>query len=467
MSNAMKSMRPALAAIAALLLVPAAALAGGYGLPPYEKTVLDNGLTVVLMEQHEVPLIDVNVIVGGGALVDGQLSGLAGLTAQSLLFGAGSRDKQELDRQFDFIGAEVRSGADLEYCQLQASFATRDLDTMLPILGDVLLRPTFAADEFAKYQRRQVARLAQQKESPRAVIKNYFHRLLLGDHPYAAVPEGDAAAVGKTTRDDLVAYHQAWYQPQNTIISIAGDFDAADMRQRLNAVFGGWARGTAAIPAIPALPQPDQARVLLVDKADAGESTFYIGGPGVAVTNPDRVGLQVINTILGGRFTSWLNDELRVNAGLTYGARSGFESFGQGGLFQISTFTRTATTTEAIDLALATYRRLWDKGIDEQTLASAKAYVKGQFPPRYETSGQLAELLAQMQFYGYDESYINNFEANVNNLTVAETRRLIKAWFPGDNLQMVVIGKADDIREQLRQYGEISEVAIEQNGFTF
>ena len=450
-----------------LILLPTLAVAGGYSLPSHEKVVLDNGLTVVLMEQHEVPLIDLRVIIGGGAMVDGELSGLAGLTAEALRFGAGKRGKQELDHQFDFIGAEIGSNAGHEYNQLRASFATRDLETMLPILADMLLRPTFDADEFAKFQRRQVAQLSQQKESPRAVINNYFHKLMLGDHPYAAAPEGDATAVEKTGRDDLVSYHKTWYQPQNSIICVVGDFKAKDMRKHIEAQFGAWKRGVSTVPAVGTLPTPTKAQVLLVDKPDAGESTFYIGGPGVAVTNPDRVGLQVINTILGGRFTSWLNDELRVNAGLTYGARSTFQSYGQGGLFRISTFTRTATTVEAIDLALKTYGRLWEKGIDEETLASAKAYVKGQFPPRYETSGQLAGLLGQMYFYGYGESYINDFEANVNNLTVAETKRLIADYFPRENLQFVIIGKADDIREQVQQYGEVKEVSIQQNGFAF
>lgn len=453
--------------LALVLSAPTLTLAGDFRLPDFEKTVLDNGLTVVLLEQHEVPLIDLQVIVGGGAMTDGSKSGLAGLTARALLFGAGERDKQELDRQFDFIGAQVRSSATREYNQLQASFAARDLDTMLPILHDLLLRPTFDAAEFSKHQRRQLARLAQQKESPRAVINNYFHKLMLGNHPYAAVPEGDAVSIGQATAEDLKAYHRTWYQPQNTILCVAGDFRTDDMLHRLASAFGAWPRGQAVLPVVGDLPVPDQARVLLVDKPDAGEATFYIGGPGVAVTDKDRVGLQVINTILGGRFTSWLNDELRVNAGLTYGARSRFESYGRGGLFRISTFTRTATTVKAIDLALETYRRLWDKGIDAETLASAKAYVKGQFPPHYETSGQLAGLLAQMHFYGYDESFINDFEANVNSLTLAETRRLIDSHFPRQNLQLVVIGNAAEIRDQVKRYGALTEVGIQQNGFSF
>lgn len=452
---------------AVLLMTPVTVFAGAYTLPPYEKTILDNGLTVILMEQHEVPLVDVQLLVGGGAMVDDGLSGLAGLTAQSLLFGAGSRDKQELDRQFDFIGAQVNSSATREYNLLRASFAVRDLETMIPILRDLMVAPTFDPAEFAKHQRRQLARLTQQKESPRAVIGNYFHKMLLGDHPYAAVPEGDAASVERATVADVTRYYRSWYQPQNTVLCVVGDFEAADLRRRLTAAFGDWARGDAVVPGIDALPQPAQARVLLVDKPDANEATFYIGGPGVAVTNPDRVGLQVINTILGGRFTSWLNDELRVNAGLTYGARSRFESYGHGGLFHLSTFTRTATTVDAIDLALKTYGRLWEQGVDAETLASAKAYVKGQFPPRYETGGQLAGLLAQMHFYGYDEGFINEFESKVNALTVADTKRLIDTYFPRENLQMVVIGKADEIRDLVKAYGALTEVGIQQNGFTF
>ena len=450
-----------------LVMVPMTSLASGYTLPDFETKVLPNGLTVVLMEQHEVPLIAMHVMVGGGAMVDGELSGLAGVTAQSLLFGAGELNKQALDHQFDFIGARVRSSAHREYSQLQASFAERDSKIMLPILRDLLLSPTFDADELSKFKRRKVAQLSQQKESPRSVINNYYHRLLWGDHPYASVPAGDAAAVEKTTRKDLVQYHNSWYQPQNTVICIVGDFKSNTMLKEIKSLFGQWEKGKTSLPAVMALPVADKARVLLVDKPDAGESTFYIGGPGIAVTNPDRVGLQVINTILGARFTSWLNDELRVNAGLTYGARSSFQSYGEGGLFRISTFTRTATTVECIDLALETYARLWNKGIDKETLASAKAYVKGQFPPRYETSDQLAGLLGQMHFYGYDESFINDFESNVNDLSIDETKRLISQYFPQDNLQMVIVGKAEDIREQIKQYGELVEVGIQENGFGF
>ncbi|MFT5315722.1 MAG: zinc protease, partial [Candidatus Krumholzibacteriia bacterium] len=264
-----------------LILIPAVCQADGYRLPSYQSTVLKNGLTVVLMEQHEVPLIDVRVAIRGGAMVDGDQSGLSHLTAQSLLFGAGDRNKQELDHQFDFIGASVSASANRDHSQMRASFAVRDLDTMLPILGELLLDPTFDADEFAKFQKRTLAQLGQQKESPRSVISNYYHNLMLGDHPYASVPEGDAETIEGFTRDDLAQFHKDWYQPQNAILCVVGDFSTVDMLARLDTMFGAWKKGDAVVPAVGPISTPTEAQVLLVDKSDASESTFYIGGPGV------------------------------------------------------------------------------------------------------------------------------------------------------------------------------------------
>ncbi len=169
--------------------------------------------------------------------------------------------------------------------------------------------------------------------------------------------------------------------------------------------------------------------VYLINKDNATETTFMIGGFGITKNNPDQIQLDVINTILGGRFTSWLNDELRVNAGLTYGARSRFAQYKSSGTFYIFTFTATKNTEAAIDLALKTYNRLFENGIDEETLSSAKNYVKGQFPPDYETAGALAGFLAQKYIYGLDDSIINNFEDEVNGLTIEKSNELDKKIF--------------------------------------
>ena len=441
--------------------------ASHFRLPDYRQVRLDNGLTLMLMEQHEVPLIAVDVSLPGGALADHGRSGLAGLTAESLLFGTAELTREELDRQLDFIGARVRSSANKEFNRLSASFAAGDTDLMLPLLADILLRPAFDAAEFDRYQERRLAELTQQKESPRRVIGNYFDKLVFGRHPYAAVADGEAGTVAAVTVDDVRDFHRRWYVPAGAVIAVVGDFETTALQRELTALFGDWTGRPAEQVRMPDPTPPDHSRVLLVDKADARESTFYIGGLGIPRSHPDYVAIQVVNTVLGGRFTSWLNDELRVNAGLTYGASSSFAPYRRGGSFHIGSFTPTATTSEALDLAVTTYDRLWKQGIDEQTLASAKAYVKGQFPLEYETSGQLARLLVEMHDYGFDESFIDEFEDRVDRLTVDEARRVIDAVFPRENLQFVVVGQAAAIRDQVARYGELIEVDIMQEGFDF
>ena len=419
-----------------LITMSQSALAN-YTLPSYEEVTLKNGLTVYLMEQHEVPLIDVNIVVKACAVVDNQ-QGLAYLTAQNLMLGTKKQNKAQLNESVDFIGADIHSTAGLESSFISSSFAKKDQQQMLTLIRDVVLSPRFDAKEFDKKKKQHLLALEQEKESPKSVINHYFKQQVFGQSQYKTKVDGNVTSIEHIQLNDIKAFHKTWYQPKNAALVIVGDFNSKAMLKTVKQLFSTW-ENTAPIQKIKIIkPAPlTQAKVLLVNKSDAIESTFMIGGLGIAQSNENRVGISVINTILGGRFTSWLNDELRVNSGLTYGARSRFAQYSQSGSFAISSFTKTATTIEAIDLALKTYARLWEKGIDEKTLSSAKAYVKGKFPPNFETSADLSDLLAQMYAYGFDESYINTFEQQVNSLTVEKTQQLIQQYFPKTALQMV------------------------------
>jgi len=437
-----------------------------YTLPEYQKYTLDNGLTIYLMEQKEVPLIDISVVIKAGAIEDKSQAGLNYFTAKNLTLGTKLLTKTELDQSMDFIGANIFSSANLEFSTVGASFASKDSEQVMPVLRDIIISPRFADTEFTKLQTRHLLNLEQRKESPSSVINNYFNRLVFGEQGYGSVIAGNRQSVAKLTLAQIQQHHHKWYQPSNTAVIVVGDFDSKIMKQRLQSLFSNWKNHSKLAPTqVTKTTKKPKTNVLLVNKEDATESTFLIGGKGISRSNADRVGLSVINTILGARFTSWLNDELRVNAGLTYGARSRFSSYSQDGSFAISTFTKTKTTIEAMDLALKTYARLWEKGLDEKTLASAKAYVKGQFPPKFETSSQLASLLVNMYGYQFDETYINTFEEQVNSLTLAKSKQLISKYFPQDNLQFVVIGKAEEIKDQIAKYGEVSIVNIKDTGF--
>ncbi|MCU7996783.1 insulinase family protein [Shewanella glacialipiscicola] len=439
---------------------------GSFVMPSYDKFVLDNGLTVYLMPQREVPLITLNAVVRAGAVND-TTAGVAQMTAEGLLLGAAGKAKADIEQQIDFLGASLVAEADKEGSYLSADFMAKDTDVMLSLFSAAMLTPDFDVAEFDKLKQRAIAGLQQDKESPRAVIGRYFDKLVFGAHPYGNAASGNSESLEQVTVSQLRAFHKSYYQPANTAITVVGDFDIAAMKAKLTQTFGQWQGSEKLVqPDLnQGLPQLTTAKVLLVDKPDAIETTFVIGGLGISRDNPDYVGLTVVNTILGGRFTSWLNDELRVNAGLTYGARSGFTPYTDAGVFTISTFTKTETTQEAMDSALKTYARLWEKGVDQATLDSAKAYVKGQFPPKFETSGQLAGLLSGMYLYGFDDKFINEFQAKVDGLTLEETQRLVKAYFPQKNLQFVLIGNAAKIAPIAAKYGTVHTVDINATGF--
>ena len=439
-----------------------------FQMPEYEKYTLPNGLTLYLMEQHEVPLVYVNAVFPAGAVWDGEQNGLAALTADALLFGSKDYTKDQIEQSFDFLGASISTNAGTEAAKVSISFKKDDFEKLFRIFADVIKNPSFPQVEVEKRKQRWIAELDQDRESPRRVIRNYFNKFLFGDMPYGNPIDGTKKSIEKIYSDELRGFFNLHYPLSLACIAIVGDFNTEEMKAKVEGFF-------PSIPKVdvPVLPKeltkdvelPSGNRVLLVNKDDSRETTFMIGGKGVAWNNPDLIQIDVVNTILGGRFTSWLNTALRINSGLTYGARSGFTHYKYNGTFFAYSFTATKNTVQAIDLALQMLDRLHKEGIDEETLNSAKNYMKGQFPPDYETSGELADLLTTMFFYGLTDSYINDFEKNVDAMTVEKAKEIIAKYFPDENLQFVLIGKASEIKDAVSKYGKVTEKSIDEDSY--
>lgn len=438
-----------------------------FKLPEYETITLDNGLTVYLMEKKDVPLISFSAVFDGGVINDGSASGIASFTAEALRFGTASYTKSQIDSIFNFYGSSVSTYANADYSGLYTQFIKDNTETLFPLIKEIIISPSYPKEEIEKRKQRWIAELDQVKESPRSVIGSYFNKHIFGDSPYGNPVNGTKSGISNITVEGIQEFYKTNYRPESSAIAVVGDFNSAEMKKMIMDYFGGWKNNSPKkLSDLRVVNTPfESSAVYLINKSNSAETTFLIGSYGITMSNEDQTQLDVINTILGGRFTSWLNDELRVNAGLTYGARSRFAKYKNTGTFYISTFTQTKNTEAAIDLALKTYNRLFEKGIDEETLLSAKNYVKGQFPPDYETAGSLAGFLVQKYIYGLEDSYINNFENEVNGLTVARANELIKKYFPKDNLQFVLIGKADEIRNVAAKYGKLIEKNIEEDSF--
>lgn len=421
--------------------------------PPYRKTKLPNGLTILLMEKHNLPLVSFNMAVKSGSTSDpaGQ-EGTASLAAALLRKGTKARSAEQFSNDLDFIGGSFNAGAFADYTLISAEFMKKDLAKGLDLLSDPVLNPTFPTDEFTKLVAQRKDGIRAAKDQAQGVLGTYFNAYLLGGHPYARPTSGDEQSLAQITRDAVAKFYATYYKPGNTILSVVGDFDSAEMEKALAAQFGGWANATVPAVQLSAATPSQGKRLLLVDKPDSTQTYFRIGNLGIARTSPDRVYVNVVNTLFGGRFTSMINSALRIQSGLTYGANSAFDERKAAGPFYINTYTRNATTEKAMDMALDVLKQFHEKGITEDQLTSAKSYLKGQYPLRIETSDQLASQLTDLEFYGLDAKEIDDFYPKVDAMTMADARRVIDRYYPLDNLVFVVIGKASEIGPVIKKY---------------
>jgi predicted Zn-dependent peptidase len=449
--------------MAASLMAPE----GQLRLPPYKKVKLKNGITLLLMEQHEVPIVSFSFIIKAGSAADpAGKEGLASITAELLGSGTRTRSAEKFSEELDSIGGQFSASASADYSGGSAEFLKKDLNKGLELLADALLNPTFPQDEVTKLIKRRTDQIRSAKDRALGIIRTYFNAYLYGDHPYGKPPIGTETSLAAITREDVVNFYQTNYAPQNTILVAVGDFNADQMEKMLAEKFETWEPKS---PREIKIPEPKQLRgrkLLLIDKPDSTQTFYMIGNLGISRTNPDRVYIEVVNTLFGGRFTSMLNTELRVNSGLTYGASSFFDQRKERGPFAIITYTQNANTEKAIDMTLDILKRLHEKGFTEEELRSAKNYIKGRFPTNIETSNQLASLLAELEFYGLDQSEINEYFAKIDAMTPEDARRIIRQYFPLEDLVFVLIGKASQIESVAKKYvPQPDKKSITQPGF--
>jgi zinc protease len=446
-----------------LLGGPATMAENGVKTPPFERVQLANGAVLLLMERHDVPLISFNALLRGGAISDPpDRLGTASLLAGLLEKGAGARNAAQFAETVASVGGAIETGASTESISVSGSFLSRDQKLMVELLADVLQRPKLEPTQFETLRARHIEFIRAAKDSDlSALAPIYGAANLFGAHPYGRSVNGSEASLAAIDHASVQRFYQEHVGADRLIVSVTGDFKTAQMKQLLSRAFAGWRKAGAALPAVPKPERSSERRVLLVDAPDSVQSYFWAGNVGVPRKDPRRAALDVTNTLFGGRFTSSLNTELRIRTGLSYGASSRFERLAESGQWAMTSFTQTATTIDAIDLALATLDKLHAGAFDAPTLASGKSYVQGQFPLALETASQWAYQLASFELYGLDRSYIDNYSSDLGAVSLDTSKKVVDEVFPESRqLVLVVIGNASAIRDGLRKYGPLTEMKL-------
>jgi len=441
---------------------------GGVHVPPHERFVLDNGVTLLIVPRRDVPLVAFNAVLRGGSLGDQPAKpGVASLLAGLLEKGAGKRDAFAFADAVEGVGGSFAAGANAESISVRGQFLARDQQLMLELLADALLRPRFEAEELETLRARHIDMIKAAKDAdPSELIGLYGRSFVFRGHPYGSPVIGSESSLAAITQQDVLDYYAANFGADRLTLVFAGDVDSSWLRRMVGKHFGRWKKARTPEPQLVAATRVRGREVLLVDSPGAVQTHFWIGNVGVDRRYRQRAALDLVNTLYGGRFTSIINTELRIKSGLSYGARSGFARGTVAGEFAIHSFAETENTEKALDMTLQTLGGLKRDGVTGDMLESARAYVLGQYPLNFETAADWAGALGEVELFGLGPEYIDNYGSELRRVTLQDTRQVIDEAFPApEALAIVLVGDAARIREQVRRYGAVSEMTLTQPAF--
>lgn len=420
-------------------------------LPPIVTRELPNGLKLMIVEQHELPLADFILVVGSGGTLDpASKGGAANLTSSMLTEGTTSRSALEIADQIAFLGIGLGAGSSWDMATVNLHTPTAQLDSALALFADVALHPAFRAEDFERVRKNRLTTLVQLKDRPTAIADQAYAAILYGAaHPYGHNLLGTEASITGMTTADLTSFYKANFFPNNSTLIIVGDVTPAQIEKKISALFGSWQRGNVTPFTFGDAPKAGPTTVYLVDKPGAAQSSFRIGSIGVPRSTRDYFALNVMNTILGGTFTSRLMQNLRETHGYTYGARSRFDMRRSAGPFTASAEVVAAKTDSGLVEFMKELNAIRDT-VPAIELNKAKRFLQLSMPGDFETTQQIANQLIPVVLYGLPLDYYNNYVANIEAITQADVQRVARQYINPGSLAIVIVGDRKNIESGLK-----------------
>jgi zinc protease len=434
-------------------------------LPPVQKMALANGLPVILIDVREVPTVELALVVRAGAAVDPQgRSGTAAMTAEMLDEATGGRDALAIADALDLLGADLRTscGWDISETRLHAPAAR--LATALPLFADVALRPALRQKDLDRLRREALTELLQARDQPRQIASYALNKAVFGDgHRYGQPLRGDAAQVQALKPSDLRSFHTRYYRPENAALVVVGAIDAATLMPQLEKTFGTWQKGGQPNPGIADAAPTYGRQLWLIDRPGSAQSVIRIGRVGPSRATPDYHALEVMNTLLGGSFTSRLNDNLREQHGYSYGANSRFDYRRAVGLFVAASDVHTPNTADALREFMNELQRIRTPAKKDE-VERARAFLAAGYASDFETTRQIATKLGEQFSFGLLDDEFTSFVPKAMNVDAKAVQRVAAAHVDAGNLAIVVVGDRAKIERGLQQLdlGQMNVLTVEQ-----
>jgi zinc protease len=441
------------------LKVPPAALPlGPVAFPAFVERTLSNGAQVLVVENHEQPVVSVNIYMrGAGSTSDPEgKNGVAELTAALLKAGTKSKTSLQIAQTFDGMGAQTFANAGPDWASLSVTALKNDIDVALATAADMLSNATFPADEFETQRKRTLTNLQVQLSQPAQLASRVFMTRVYGNHPYGRVTS--TASLRGVTRDDLVNFYNTYYKPGNALVVIAGDVNPNQIISKFEQHFAAWKGASPARPKFAAAPVASAREIILVNKPGAVQAAFRIGHTIVPAPHADWPALVVAQQILGGGSKGWLFDILREKKGFTYGAYAFSAQRVDPGHFQMQGDVRNEVADSALQLFLDLHAKIKNEPVPATDLELAKAQLTGSFPLTIETPAQIAGQVASSRLLGQARDHVQTWRQRLAAVTAADVQRVARTHYRPENAVIIISGDANVLKPKLEKFGKITVV---------
>jgi predicted Zn-dependent peptidase len=434
-------------------------------LPPVVTRELSNGLRLMIVERHDLPVADFVLVVPVGATANPvNRAGVADLVANMLTEGTTTRNALQIADQTAYLGISLSSASGWDATTVRLSTPTAQLDSALALFADVALHPSFPAAEFARAKKERLTTLLQLKDRGPAIANLVYPTILYGkDNPYGRPAIGTDSSVTAMTVDDLRTFYRGHFAPNGATLIAVGDVTAAEVERKIGGLFGNWARQSMAAANVGAGRTAPSTTIYLIDKPGAAQSSFRIGSTGVPRSTPDYFPITVMNTALGGSFTSRLNQDLREDKGYTYGASSRFDMRKHAGPFTASAEIVSAKSDSALIEFMKQLRAIRDT-IPANELSKTKRYLQLELPSGFETTGQIAMRLSDVALYGLPLDYYNRVVDQIGAVTQSEAQRVAEKYIDPSRLTVLIVGDRKSIEGPIKALNIGPMVFLDVNG---
>lgn len=430
--------------------------------PKYSQEVLDNGLKVLVVENHEVRFVTVQLGLLAGAWTEDK-PGTAAMTMKMLVKGTKKHSEGQLADELETYAIGLSGSGGMDTSTVNMSCLTEHIERAMLLLGEVVLEPSFPEDEFEKLRRQVLTSLAISSAEPEYVAEREFRRRLYGAHPYSRTTVGEVEDVNALAAGDLKQWWSKFAKPNMAVLIFAGDIDEKRAFESAKSIFGNW-RVTAAQPKIklPRLRELGRTHIYLVDRPGSIQSQIRIGQRGITRHDERYPVSRVVSSYFGWGFDSRLNESIRVEKGLTYAIWGSFIAKRFAGEFQVGTFSKTQSTAQAVRAVLDEIERLKKEWPSDEELLNNQSYILGSFVRGRETPQQIAGDLWLIESQGLGSDYLEWLLEGVAGTERVDCERLIDATIKTDGLVVVVVGQAEQLKESLEEIAPVTIIATEK-----